>query len=80
MKIVVTDDDEKTTVYQNVSDLFIAVRYEYPMATPAKKPVIHTLTASHSWGSNIRELVKEVTQALSELQDFLREQRNGGSS
>jgi transcriptional regulator with AAA-type ATPase domain len=45
------------------------------------KKVMDTVTTkSYSWGGNVRELIKEVQQSLIELQDFLRGQRNGGSS
>lgn len=82
MKLTVEKDDGKIEVFQNITDLYIAVRYlensRLLISKDGQFPVI--LTKSHSWGANIRDLVKELQQSLVELQDFLREQRNGNSS
>lgn len=78
MKLVFTDDSGKETVYQNVTDLYIAVRQEVPMTRDGKMGFA-LQTTSHSWGAHVRELVKEVQQSLVELQDFLRSQRHGDS-
>lgn len=70
MKIVVEMDDGNTINYQNVTDVFIAVRVDDPHGS---------FTKSNSWGSNPRELVKEVTQSVLELQNYLREHAHGNS-
>lgn len=81
MRVTIEKDNGETEVFQDITDLYIAYRITkrygietFPMVTTIQE------TRSHSWGANLRELVKEVTQSLVELQDFLREQRNGGTS
>lgn len=78
MKLTVEQDDGKTIVYQNVTDIYLAVR-QLDTVQSAKdgSPALLPVTASHSWGGNVRELVKEVQQSLVELQDYLKEQRHG---
>jgi hypothetical protein len=81
VKLIVHHDDGKTEVFQNVTDLYVAYRQESKVVGLKDDFVnLVTQTRSHSWGSNLRELVKEVQQSLIELQDFLREQHHGGSS
>lgn len=78
MKITIERDDDTTEVFQDISDLYIAFRQQRRVSTE-QFPVLTTITEvkSFSWGANIRELVKELQQSLTELQDFLREQRHG---
>lgn len=80
MKITIEHDDGTTEVFQRVVDAYVAVRLEEHKLFEADKLGLFIKTTSHSWGSNVRELVKELQQSLVELQDFLREQRHGGSS
>lgn len=81
MRVIIEKDNGVEEVFQNITDLYIAYRQtELVNRQQDKFAIQRTVTKSHSWGSNVRELVKEVTQSLVELQDFLREQRNGGSS
>mgnify|MGYP001220101895 CR=1 FL=1 len=81
MKITIENDNGETEVFQNISDLYIAYRQESKVVG-LKDNFVNILAQvrSHSWGANIRELTKELQQSLVELQDFLREQRHGGSS
>lgn len=80
MKVIIEHDDGKKEVFQSITDLYIAYRQESKVV--GMKDVMNILyqSRSHSWGPNLRELVKEVQQSLIELQDFLRGQRHGGSS
>ncbi len=83
MKLTIEHDDGRSPeVFQYVTDLYIVVRQKEPvLAWKDKKQVDSVIrTRSFSWGSDVRELVKELQQSLVELQDFLRGQRNGGSS
>jgi len=79
MKLTLETDAGQTIVWQDVTDLFVAMRQNTLMAVDGVLvPTQHTL--SRSWGASPRELAKEVAQASIELQYFLREQRNGGTS
>lgn len=81
MKVIVEREGHPTEVFQNITDLYIAYRQESKVVGLKENFVnIIAETRSHSWGSNLRELVKEVQQSLIELQDFLREQRNGSNT
>lgn len=81
MKLTIALDDDKTIVYQDVTDLYIAIRQLKPVQKQKDgSPAVIAETTSYSWGSNIRELIKEVTQSLHELQDFLKERRHGKGS
>jgi len=71
MKITIEHDDGKTQVFQNVTDAYVCVRQLEPMRSTTKFAILPE-TRSYSWGSNMRELVKELTQSLTELQDYLR--------
>lgn len=79
MKIMIEDSEGKTTVYQYVTDYYLCVRQTEHWADEGHRKVLVPATRSFSWGSNVRELVKEVAQSLVELQDFLRSKRNGDS-
>lgn len=81
MKITVEKDNGEEEVFQNITDLYIAYRQEAKVVGLKNNFVnIIAQTRSHSWGSALRELTKEVQQSLVELQDKLREMRHGGSS
>ena len=78
MKITVEKDDGTIEVFQNITDGYLAIRYTNKVMYD--NDLVHiTQSSSYSWGSNIRELVKELQQSLVELQDFLREQTHGNS-
>lgn len=72
MKLTIELDDGKEIVHQNITDMYVAVRKLEPMQSKRGKPAVLPETTSFSFGSNVRELVKEVAQSLVELQDFLR--------
>ena len=79
MKLIFIDDSGKETVFQNVTDLYIAVRNQIPMVSKVGSTAMLPETRSYSWGSNLRELTKEVQQSLVELQDAMRSKRDGGN-
>jgi hypothetical protein len=72
MKLEITKDDGKKEVFQNITDLYIAVRQLQPMMNKKQEQAILPETRSFSYGDNVRELTKEITQSLVELQDYLR--------
>jgi len=74
MKLTVTLDDGHTEVFQYVTDLYIAVRQDTPQ-TDGHSAWFTVDFHSYSWGSRLRDLVKEVQQSLIEMQDTLREHR-----
>lgn len=82
MKITIEKDNGTKEVFQNVTDLYLAVRQKEPVFAYKDMNQVDSIVQvrSYSWGENLRELVKELQQSLVELQDFLREKRNGGSS
>ena len=80
MTITVEDDDGKTQVFQHVTDAYLCVRQLEPMQQHnGNRMAMLPETRSFSWGSNVRELVKEIRQSLDELQDFLRGIARGSS-
>lgn len=72
MKITLEKDDGELVVFNDITDLYLAVRQEVAISNHARMG-FSLSTSSYSWGSNPREIVKEVQQSLVELQDFLRE-------
>lgn len=81
MKITIEKDDDTTEVFQNISDLYIAFRQRDIKYEKESKRLLENATVrSFSWGTNVRELIKELQQSLVELQDFLRRTRDGGSA
>jgi len=80
MKVTIEKDDGEIEVFQNVTDLYIALRQLKPIKEKNSEPALLPETRSYSWGSNLRELVKEITQSVIELQNFLRGSTNGSSS
>jgi hypothetical protein len=71
MKITIELDDAETLVFQNITDYYIAVRQLEPYSD-SKGLYSLPETKSFSRGGNVRELVKELSQSLIELQDFLK--------
>jgi len=80
MKLTIELDNGKTEVFQNVTDLYIAIKQTSRVSVENELVNYISSTASYSWGSDVRELVKEITQSQIELQDHLRDMRNGDSS
>lgn len=78
MKIVIHHDNKKKETFKDVTDYYLAVRRLEPMMDKKMKQAILPETRSFSYGNNVRELVKEVSQSLVELQEFLKNQ-NGSS-
>jgi DNA polymerase II small subunit/DNA polymerase delta subunit B len=79
VRITVHHDDGAIETFEDVTEAYLAVRQQTPVATRAGELAVVPDTRSYSWGGNLRELVKEITQSLDELQDILREQRNARS-
>lgn len=77
MKLTIEKDDGTEEVHQNVTDYYLAVRKLEPMMDSSNELALLPETRSFSYGSNLREVAKEVAQSLVEIQDFLRESRNG---
>ena len=80
MTIIVELDDGTKHVYKDVYDAYLAVRHGLATVDPEGRVAVMPDIRSYSWGSNLRELVKEVSQSLVELQDTLREMRHASSS
>lgn len=80
MKVTVELDDGKTQVFQHVSDCYLAVRQQKPIMNKLGEIGYIPEMTSWSWGGNVRELLKELRQSTIELEDYLKGQRNGGSS
>lgn len=78
MRVTVEYDDGKGIVLQDITDLYVAYRQQ-TLRTDGKQAFVDATMRSHSWGANVRELVKELQQSLVELQDFLRATRGGSS-
>jgi hypothetical protein len=83
MRVIIegVDGGKQAQVFEDVSDVWVAVRQRMP-AGAADGTIVYALeTRSYSFGPNIRELVKEGRQALVELEDLLmdtvRRQRAG---
>lgn len=81
MKIIVEHDDGQREIFQDVTDAFLAARQYKPMAARENAPnlVMVPDVRSWSWGANIRELLKELRQAVVELEGILKETSRGGS-
>lgn len=79
MKITVELDDGRVLVYDKVSDAYLSVHQCMLMADDQGRVFEQPVIRSNSWGSNLRELVKEVSQSVIELQDLLREHRNASA-
>lgn len=74
MRLTLERDDGRKEVFQDVVDLYLAVRQLEPVTT---KGVIerHPRCYGKSYGSNVRELVKELRQGLVELEEHLAHER-----
>lgn len=72
MKITVQHDDGKVEVFQNITDAYLCVRQLDPVKPRDGDIAMLPQTRGYSWGGNVRELVKEITQAIVELQELLR--------
>ena len=76
IKITIENGKDKT-VYKDVSDCFIAYRQLVPMADKNKSKIAmlpETRSLSINGGS-MREIIKEVRQALDELKDIISNQK-----
>jgi hypothetical protein len=71
MKITVEHDDGKVEVFQEVTDAYVAVRQYTPTMNKQNDIALLPETKSYSWGSNVRELLKELRQSVVELQEFI---------
>ena len=69
MKIIVYHDDGKEEVFQEVTDAYLAVRQHTPMANKKGDMVFLPDTRSYSWGQNLRELIKEIRESISEMEE-----------
>lgn len=74
---VMKNDDGTDVIFDRVTDAYIAVRSLQDIATKKKVLGVEVKVKSHSFGNNIRDLVKEIHQSEIELQDLLTNQRNG---
>jgi len=70
MQITVKDGEYEAT-YNDVLDFFLAVRQVQPLQNPEGKVEAEIQTRSYSRGNNLREIVKELSQAEVELQRYL---------
>lgn len=81
MRVTIEKDNGEKEVFTEVTDLYIAYRREEIIAPTKAKPMhIVTTIRSHSWGSNVRDIVKEVQQSLFELRDHLFKELTRGRS
>ncbi len=80
MIITIEHDDGTTEIFKEVTDFYIAYRALKSVASTDGLLYPIPEVRSFSWGGRLREITKEITQSLIELQDKLREFRNGGSS
>lgn len=72
MKITIEDKDYKV-VYEDVTDVYYAIRQLKPLAGKDEKIGLLPETRSYSrTGGNIRELIKEMSQSITEMQEKLR--------
>ena len=79
MKITIEKNDGEIEVHQDITDLYIATRQLVPGIGRDQRLIEMCIPHSYSWGPNVRELVKEITQSLIELQEYLKEHRHGGT-
>lgn len=71
MKLTLEHDDGKVEIFQQVSDAFVSVRQRRPSSAGDGVVTYLVETRSFSWGSDLRELAKELRQALIEIDDVL---------
>jgi hypothetical protein len=77
MTITIELDKKQKEVYQNVTDAFLAVRQLNSARNDKGKMATIIDTSSRSWGPNVRDIIKEITQSTIELQDYLKELKDG---
>jgi hypothetical protein len=78
MKITVEGLPTGTEVFDEVSDAYLCVRQLQPMGSTEKGLSFLHGVHSHSWGGNVREMVKELRQSTLELEDWLKQRRGSG--
>lgn len=71
MKITVLRDDGTEVIFQDVIDAFVSVRQIIPISKFDGALMQTVQNKSESWGANPRETVKEVRQAVYEMQKIL---------
>jgi len=76
MKITIELKDGEEVVFNNLTDLYVAYRAVEPQELRGEFYLTPDVR-SYSWGSNTRELIKELAQSLVELQDI---HKNGSRS
>ena len=80
MQITVKDGEYEAT-YNDVLDFFLAVRQVTPLQNPEGKLEAEIQTRSYSrGGNNLREIVKELRQAIVELEALMNKKGDNGSS
>lgn len=72
MKIIICRDDGTEQTFQHVTDYFLAVRYLDSKQDDAGNVFPIPEIRSFSHGRNLRELAKELGQALVEIQEHLK--------
>ena len=74
MRITIELDDGTSQILPEVTDAYVSVRF--PEVLQNGEALANVMqTKSYSWGSDIREIVKEVRQSLVELEEQLAMQR-----
>jgi hypothetical protein len=73
MKIVFTDSEGIEHVFENITECYLAVRQTIPVMNNKKKVAYLPETKSYSWGPNLRELAKEISQSIIEIQNILKD-------
>lgn len=75
MKITIEHDDGKVEVFQEALDVYLAVRQIVTLVKESEDntpPLATLVTKSYSWGSNLREIVKELRQSTIELEGYIK--------
>lgn len=80
MKITIEDGEDKQ-VFTDVTDAFVTLLWMKPtkMKRGGQMAFIQE-NYHHSWGQNIREIVKELSQSQKELQDILTTIQHGSDT
>jgi hypothetical protein len=79
MKITIEKDDNTSQVFEDITDAYLSIRRAEPMMSD-KGMAVELQTRSYSWGSNLREIAKELSQSLVEIQSILRGGRDNHAS
>lgn len=71
MRLVLTLNDGKSVVCEDVEDLFFCARQPETLKGPTDQPVTELRTRSWSWTTPAgnREILKELRQAVAELEE-----------